>query len=61
MSESISISAPVGADTYRFFVNDVPLGPAGVSRTVTATAGDGGVPGEFNNGDIKCYRLKQMN
>ena len=50
--ESISISAPVGADTYRFFVNNVPLGPAGVSRTVTATAGDGGAPGEFDNGDI---------
>ena len=49
--ELITVSAPLGADTYRFFVNDAPLGPAGVSRTVTATAGNGGVPGEFNNGD----------
>ena len=49
--EVITVSAPLGADTYRFFVNDAPLGPAGVSRTVTASAGDGGAPGEFNNGD----------
>ena len=45
----INVTAPDGADTYRFFNNGVPLGAAGPSRTVTATAGSGA--GQFDNGD----------
>ena len=47
--DMITVSAPVGADTYQFFKNDVSLGAASPSRTVTATAGSGGA--QFNNGD----------
>ncbi|MDB4227388.1 hypothetical protein N9799_01110 [Flavobacteriaceae bacterium] len=39
----------MGADTYQFFKNDVSLGAASPSRTVTATAGSSGA--QFNNGD----------
>ncbi|OUU47723.1 MAG: hypothetical protein CBC28_05345, partial [Flavobacteriaceae bacterium TMED68] len=47
--DTITITAPDGADTYRFFQNGAPLGAAGPSRTVSATAGSGA--GQFDNGD----------
>ncbi len=49
VGDLITINAPAGADTYQFFKNDVSLGAASPSRTVTATAGNGGT--NFNNGD----------
>ena len=49
VGDLITINAPAGADTYQFFKNDVSLGAAGPSRTVTATAGSGG--SDFNDGD----------
>ena len=46
---TILAAETAGPATYQFFKNDVSLGAASPSRTVTATAGNGG--GEFDNGD----------